>query len=837
MPPRAACAPRRVRVGIDPDLPEWRSVSAAIDLPERAQVVIVGGGVIGCSTAYHLTRRGITDVVLLEQGTLTCGTTWHAAGLVTQLRSTYSLTRLATYSARLFERLEDETGQSPGYRTQGSITVADNPERWEEVLRGASMGSMVGVRTRVLDLDELREFWPLIRTDDLVGALLVERDGQLSPVDTTMALARGARSRGAVILEGTTVTGLHTDGGRIRGVRTDRGDIGTGAVVLATGMWTRQLAATIGVNVPLQACEHFYVVTEPLAGVDASTPVLRDPGNYTYFKEETGKIMAGFFEPRGKIWHLDGVPPGSGFVQLPEDWDHVGPIFERSIHRVPALGNCGIQLFFNGPESFTPDGVFYMGEAPEVDGCFVAAGFNSIGVQTSGGVGWALADWVADRHPPIDLTSVDIGRALPFQADPAYLRDRIGESLGLLYAMHWPHRQYESARNRRLSPLHDRLDAAGAVFGETAGWERPNWYAAGGQERAYVYSYGKQNWWPNAGAECRAARERVGLFDQTSFAKFTVDGPDALAVLGWLSAAEVDVAPGCAVYTQWCNDRGGIEADLTVTRLGPARFLVVTSAATQTRDWALMRRACRGRDVVITDVTGDQAVLGLMGPRSRDVLGSVTAAPLADGDFAFSTARHLEVAGTEVLAMRMSYVGELGWELYVPNAGAVAVFDALVAAGEPHGLALAGYHAMDSLRLEAGYRHWGHDISPADTPLEAGLGFAVGWDKAADFRGRAALKAQRGRPLTKRLVQFRLEDPDLLVYHDEPILRDGEVVGCTTSGAWSHLEDRCLAMGYLDHDGGVTAGWVASGDFEIDVGGRRVPATASLRSFFRPRRR
>ena len=806
-------------------------------LPDRAQVVIVGGGVIGCSTAYHLTRRGVADVVVLEQGALTCGTTWHAAGLVTQLRATYSLTRLATYSARLFEQLEDETGQSPGYRTQGSITVADNPERWEEVLRGASMGRLVGVETRVLDLDELAERWPLIRTDDLVGALLVERDGQLSPVDVTMALARGARSRGAAIHEGVAVTGLMTGGGRIRGVRTTGGDIETDTVVLATGMWTRQLAATIGVNVPLQACEHFYVVTEPLEGVDATTPVLRDPGNYTYFKEETGKIMAGFFEPRGKIWHLDGVPPDSAFVQLPEDWEHVGPIYERSIHRVPALGDCGIQLLFGGPEAFTPDGVFYLGEAPEVDGCFVAAGFNSIGVQTSGGVGWVLADWVADRHPPMDLTSVDISRALPFQADAEYLSERIGESLGLLYAMHWPHRQYESARNRRLSPLHDRLAAAGAVFGETAGWERPNWYATGGQERTYAYSYGKQNWWANAGAECRAVRERVGLFDQTSFVKFTVDGPDALTVLNWLSAAEIDVDPGRAVYTQWCNDRGGIEADLTVTRLGPEGFLVVTSAASQTRDWARLRRGCRGRDVAIADVTEQRAMLGLMGPRARDVLGPLTGASLADEDFPFAAARHIDVAGVEVLAIRMSYVGELGWELYVPNSGAVAVLDALVAAGEPHGLALAGYHAMNTLRLESGYRHWGHDISPADTPLEAGLGFAVGWDKAADFCGRAALEAQRDRPRSRRLVQFRLEHPDLLVYHDEPILRDDAVVGCTTSGAWSYLEDRCLAMGYVEHPGGVTADWLAAGTFEIDVAGRRVPATASLRSFHRPRRR
>ncbi len=797
----------------------------------------MGGGVIGCSTAYHLTRRGISDVLVLEQGSLTCGTTWHAAGLVTQLRSSYSLTQLAAYSARLFEQLESETGQSPGYRTEGSITVADNAERWEEVLRGASMGTMVGVETRVLDMGELSEYWPLVRTDDLVGALLVARDGQLSPVDTTMALARGARDRGATIREGVTVTGLDARHGRIVGVQTDQGNIQTESVVLATGMWTRQLAATIGVNVPLQACEHFYIVTEPLAGVDSTTPVLRDPGNYTYFKEETGKIMAGFFEPRGKIWQLEGIPPNSSFVQLPEDWDHVGPIFERSIHRVPALGDCGIQLFFNGPEAFTPDGVFYLGEAPEVDGCFVAAGFNSIGVQTSGGVGWVLADWVADRNPPLDLTSVDISRAMPFQANPEYLRDRIGESLGLLYAMHWPHRQYESARNRRLSPLHDRIAAAGAVFGETAGWERPNWYAFDGQEKKYAYSYGKQNWWANAGAECRAVRQRVGLFDQTSFVKFSVTGPDAVVALNRLSAAEVDVEPGWAVYTQWCNDRGGIEADLTVTRLGEQRFLVVTAAASQTRDWARLRRGCRGFDADLEDITEQQAMLGLMGPRSREVLAPLTTASLADEDFPFAAACTIQVAGCEVLAIRMSYVGELGWELYVANRDAGAVFDALLAAGEPHGLALAGYHAMNTLRLESGYRHWGHDISPADTPLEAGLGFAVGWDKQLDFCGRAALEAQRPQPRSKRLVQFRLDDPELLVYHDEPILADQEVVGITTSAAWSYLEDRCLAMGYVHHPEGVTADWLAEGSFAIDVGGRRVPATASLRSFYRPRRR
>ncbi len=831
--------------GIPPESPPGAGAGAATShksLPSSAQVVIIGGGIVGCSVAYHLSLRGVTDVVLIEQGSLTGGTTWHAAGLVSQLKSTHSLTRLATYSARLFEALEGETGQATGFRTPGSISVAADAERWEEILRGASMAKTVGVETRVIDLDELSERWPLIRTDDLVGALYIPRDGFTSPVDTTMALAKGARSRGVRIIENLAATALQTQGGRVTGVQTEQGDVAAETVVLAGGMWTRQLASTIGVNVPLQACEHFYVVTERVKGLTPDTPVLRDPGNYSYFKEETGKLLVGFFEPRAKVWRLDGIPRDFSFDTLGEDWDHVGPVFERAAHRVPVLEDCGIQLLFNGPEAFTPDGVYYLGESPEVDGCFVAAGFNSVGIQSAGGVGWALADWIIDRHPPMDLSSVDIRRTFAFQSGRDYLNDRISESLGLLYAMHWPHRQYESARNQRLSPLHQRLDAAGAVFGETAGWERPNWYAFDGQERAYEYSFGKQNWHNNAGAECEAVRQRVGLFDQTSFAKFTVEGPDALAVLNHLSVAQMDVTPGRAVYTQWCNHRGGIEADLTVTRLGADQFFVVTAAAAQTRDWARLRRACEGRDVRIADVTERQAMLGLMGPESPKVLQALVEAPVADSALAFGSACRQRVAGIDVLALRMSYVGEMGWELYVDNAEAVALYDALVSAGQPHGLALAGYHAMNSLRLEAGYRHWGHDITDEDTPIEAGLGFVVNWDKECDFEGRAALEAQRGRARHKRLIQFRLEHPELLCHHDDPILRNGEVVGRTTSGMWSYLEDRCLAMGYVNHpdgpDGaGVTADWLAEGAFEMDIAGQLVGATAQIRSFYKARTR
>lgn len=800
--------------------------------------MVVGGGIVGASIAYHLARRGWSDVLVLEQNQLTAGTTWHAAGLVSQLKSTYGLTRLATYSAELYAELEAETGQATGYRTPGSISVASDPERLQELLRGMSMARTVGVDIRVIDMDELGERFPLAATDDLVGALYIPGDGIASPVDTTMALAKGARARGARIVEGVAVERVLTDGERVSGVELENGlRIEAEFVVLACGMWTRQLAATAGISVPLQACEHFYLVTEPLEGVERGMPTLRDPGNHTYFKEETGKLMIGFFEPRAKVWRLDGIPRDFAFGTLPEDWDHIGPVFERAMTRVPALGEAGIQLFFNGPESFTPDGLYHLGEAPEIDGVFVAAGFNSLGIQSAGGAGSVIADWIVDGHPPMDLSTIDIRRTFPFQSSTEFLGARTAESLGLLYAMHWPFRQFESARGIRMSPLHDRIAAAGAVFGEVAGWERPNWYAAPEQPREYVYSYGKQNWHPNMEAECRAVRTAVGLFDQSSFAKFRVTGPDALDLLDRLSANAVDVEPGRAVYTQWLNPRGGIEADLTVSRLGEREFVVVTAAASARRDWAWLRRAARGRDVELVDVTDDWAVLGVMGPESRRLLQRLTADDLGDAAFPFAAIRPVSLAGVTVLALRMSYVGELGWELYIPAPDAVAAYDAIVSTGGEHGLTHAGYHAMNSLRLEAGYRHWGHDVTDEDTPIEAGLAFAVAWDKPRPFIGREALAARRGTPPPRRLVQFRLEDPDPLLYHDEPIYRDGHLVGRTSSGMWSTTEQRCLAMGYVTAPGetGVTGAWLDDAAWAIEVAGERVAATPSLRSFYDPR--
>jgi 4-methylaminobutanoate oxidase (formaldehyde-forming) len=805
-------------------------------VPDRAQVVIVGGGIIGCSIAYHLTRRGISDVVVIEQGQLTGGTTWHAAGLVSQLKSSHSLTKLAEYSARLFEDLEDETGQATGYRTPGSISVASDNERWEELLRGMSMARTVGIEIRELELDEAQEMQPLLNIDDLVGALYIPKDGQTSPVDTTMALAKGAKAKGARIVEGVAVTDLTRDGDRIAGVNTEQGHIEAETVVLAGGMWTRQLAATAGIRVPLQACEHFYLVTEPIAGVHPDMPTVRDPTNYTYFKQETGKIMAGFFEPRGKIWNLDGIPRDFVFGTLPEDWDHVGPIFERAIHRMPTLGEVGIQLFFNGPEAFTPDGVYYLGESNEVDGCYVAAGFNSVGIQSAGGAGWVLADWIIDGHPPSDLSAVDIRRTFAFQNEPQFLEQRISESLGLLYAMHWPFRQYESARDQRVSPLHQRFTEAGAVFGEVAGWERPNWIATDGEKREYQYSWGKQNWVEASGRECFAVRNAVGLFDQTSFANFEVTGPDAMKMLNWMSCNEVDVAIGKAVYTQWLNDRGGIEADLSVTRRGMDDYLVVTGAAVANRDWNWLRRTARNYDVQITDRSDEIAMIGLMGPNSRAVLSQLTDQDLTNSGFPFGTSMQMTVAGIDLFAIRMTYVGELGWELYIANHDAVALHDALVEAGRDHGLTHAGYHAMNTLRLESGYRHWGHDITDEDTPIEAGLGFTCAYGKVGGFRGMDALLAQKAESVrTKRLIQFRLEDTERLLYHDEPITRNGEMVGRTTGGMFSYVEGKALAMGYVNNADGVTKEWLETGHFEIEVATDLITATPSIRSFYDPR--
>jgi glycine cleavage system T protein len=803
-------------------------------VPSHARVVIIGGGIVGCSVAYHLTKLGWRDVVLLERRDLSCGTTWHAAGLVGQLRSSHNLTRLARYGAVLYEGLEAETGQATGFRRCGSISVARTAERLIELKRGASMARCFGVEVEPISAGEAGKLWPLMRTDDLAGAVWIPGDGRTNPIDTTLALARGARNGGATIHENVRVTGVQRTNGAATGVSTDRGDISADVVVNCAGMWGREVGKWAGVNVPLHAAEHFYIVTEPMSGVTRELPVLRDTDGYIYVREEVGGLLMGGFEPAAKPWGMEGIPADFKFSLLAEDWEHFRVLMEQACVRIPTLESAGVRRHVNGPESFTPDNRYMLGEAPELKHFFVAAGFNSVGIASAAGAGQALAEWIVGGEPSMDLWDVDIRRFAPFQGNAHYLHERTKEVVGLLYAMHWPFRQPETARGVRRSVLHDRLAGRGGVFGVVAGWERANWFATGGVHASYAYTYGRPNWFPCAAAEHRAVREGVGLFDQSSLAKLLLQGPDAPAVLQRLCANDVDVALGRIVYTQMLNARGGIECDLTATRLADDTYLVVTIAAAATHDADWIRRGIAGARATLTDVTSAFAVLGVMGPRSRDLLARVTPADLSNTAFPFGTAREIEVGYATVRATRITYVGELGWELYVPTEFALGVHETLVAAGEDLGLLHAGYHAMDSLRLEKGYRSWGHDIGADDTPLEAGLGFAVALKNKDAFMGREALLRQRDRGLARRLLMFTLQHPEPLLLGDEPIWRDGVLVGRITSGAYGHTLGRAVGMGYVSHPDGVDEAFVRSARWELEIAIERVPAVAHLEPPYDP---
>ncbi len=804
-------------------------------LPKHTRVVIVGGGVVGASIAYHLAKLGWSDIVLLERKRLTSGTTWHAAGLVGQLRATANLTKLAQYTTSLYATLEAETGQATGFMQRGSLSIATNSERLEELMRGASMARIFGLDVHPVSPAEIKNYWPLLNVSDVVGGVHLPGDGQTNPIDTTMALVKGATMRGAKVFENVMVNSILTKDGRAVGVSTDDGDVLAEHVVIASGMWSRHLGASAGVDIPLQACEHFYIVTEAFPGLDANLPVLRDPDNCAYFKEDAGKLLLGAFEPNAKPWAVDGIPQDFEFGELPDDFEHFEPILEAAVKRLPALENVGIRKFFNGPESFTPDVRYLLGETPDVKSLYVAAGFNSIGIQSAGGAGKALAEWIVAGHAPMDLADVDIRRVQKFQVNKKYLKERVSESLGLLYAMHWPYRQYETARNVRTSPLHERLAAHGACFGEAAGWERANWFAPHGVKPQYEYSYGRQNWFVHSAAEHMATREKAALYDMTSFAKFLVQGRDAEEFLQGISANDMAVEPGRLVYTQWLNERGGIEADLTVTRLTETSFVVVTAGAAARRDLAWMKRHLPAdKHVFVTDVSSSEATLCVMGPNSRALLESVSGADLSNAAHPFGTARDIEVGYARVRAARVTYVGELGWELYIPTEFARGVFDVLIEAGAPFGLKLAGLHSLDSCRIEKAYRHWGHDIAEEDTPLEAGLMFAVKLDKG-DFIGRQALLKQREHGARRRLVQFLLKDPEPMLYHDEPIWVNGKMLGRTTSGAYGHFLGGAVALGYLPQGSDPLAEIIASARIEIEIAGRKIPASASLSPMYDPK--
>ena len=805
-------------------------------LPKQAQVVIIGGGVIGCSVAYHLTKLGWPDVVLLERRELTCGTTWHAAGLVGQLRATKNMTLLAQYTSELYATLEEETGQATGFKQNGSISVAPDKERFEELKRGASMAKCFGLEVEVITPKEAVEMHSLLNIDDLEGAVFLPKDGQTNPIDVTQALAKGAKMGGARIFEGIKVSGIQSRKGRVTGVNTDQGDITSEIVVNCAGLWGREVGLMAGVNVPLFAAEHFYIVTDEI-GLPSNLPVLRDPNGWIYAKEDAGKMLVGSFEPKSKPRHLQTIPDDFSFGQFPDDWEHFEPSMMNAIHRMPKLEDAGIQTFFNGPESFTPDNRYILGEAPELKKFFVAAGFNSIGIQSAGGAGKALAEWIVNGHPTMDWADVDIRRFHPFQVNSKYLEERTSEALGLLYAMHWPFHQPETGRGVRKSVLHDRLEKAGACFGEMSGWERVNWFAEAGTKPNYEYSYGRQNWFEFSASEHNAARENVALFDMSSFGKFLLQGPDTEKIMNRICANDVSVPPGKAVYTTWLNERGGIESDLTVTRLREDLFLVITAGASQTRDLAwLHKNISEDARTTVTDVTSGYTVLSLMGPESRNLMSKLTPDDLSNQAFPFGTGREIEIGYAKALALRMTYVGELGWEIYLPAEFAQDIYDKIIDAGADHGLKLAGMHALNSLRLEKAYRHWGHDITDEDSPLEAGLGFAVKFDKKGGFIGRdALLKQKENKVLKRRLVQFALDDPQPLLYHNEPIWCGGKILGDLTSGMYGHTIGTCLGMGYVSSEDGVSKEFLESNSFEIEVAGERYHARPSLTAFYDPK--
>ena len=808
-----------------------------VQLPPRARVVIIGGGVVGCSVAYHLTRLGWEDVVVLERKTLTGGSTFHAAGLVGQLRSSASITQLLKYSVDLYGKLEEETGQATGWKANGGLRLACNNERLAEIKRQATSAHSFGLEMHLLSPSEAKELWPMMDVSDLVGAAFLPTDGQASPSDLCQALAKGAKMDGAQIIEGCRVTGFDIRDGRVAGVQTELGDIECEIAVNCCGIWARECGRLANVSVPVQAMQHQYLITEPIEGVTADLPTLRDPDRLCYFKEEVGGFAMGGYELEPMPWTPpDGIPRDFHFQLLESDWDQFEGLFLQAVGRVPALENAGIRQLINGPEAFTPDGSFILGESPEVRGFFVGAGFNAYGIAANGGAGRALAEWIVGGEPSMDLWPVDIRRFGEHHRETKFLIERTTEATGKHYTMAWPSEEHESGRLLKTSPLYERLKSGGGCFGSKFGWERPNWFAPDGVEPRDEPSYGRANWFEHVAREHRHTREAVSLFDESSFAKYLLDGPDAEKALSWICANDIAVPPGRLVYTQLCNQRGGIEADLTVCRLAADQFYIVTGTGSAARDFNWIERNIPdGSDVELTDVSMATAVLGLMGPLAREVLTQATDADLSSDAFPFATLRELEIAGATVRTMRVTFVGELGWELHMPAESAGAVYDRLMELGQLHGIANAGYRAIDSLRLEKGYRIWGADVTPDHTPLEAGLGWAAKLKTDTPFLGREALEQQKAGRLAKRLAFFTVDDPEVVLLGRETIYRNGERVGWLTSGGFGHSVGQGLGMGYVRNADGVDRDFLLSGDYELEVACERVPAKLSLQPAYDPK--
>ncbi|MFL2685591.1 MAG: FAD-dependent oxidoreductase [Amylibacter sp.] len=806
------------------------------NIPGTARVVIIGGGVIGCSVAYHLAQKGWKEIILLERKQLTSGTTWHAAGLIAQLRASANMTKLAKYSQELYGNLEKETGVATGFKRCGSITVALTEERKEEIFRQAAMARAFGVDVEEISPNEVKNKYEHLNIDGVKAGVWLPKDGQGDPGNIALALAKGARNNGVNIFENTLVTGILTKGRRVSGVnwKTDNstGCIEADMVVNCGGMWGHEVGRMAGVNVPLHACEHFYIVTEPVKEL-TQLPVLRVPDECAYYKEDAGKFLLGAFEPISKPWGMSGIPKGFEFDQLPEDFDHFEPILEAACERMPILAEAGIQTFFNGPESFTPDDAYHLGLAPELDNFWVAAGFNSIGIQSAGGAGMALAEWMDSGSKPFDLGDVDISRMQPFQGNKKYLFERSKETLGLLYADHFPFLQKKTARNIRRTPFHYQLLNQGAVMGEIAGWERANWFADKGQKRSYEYTWKRQNWFENAAREHRSIRENIGMYDMSSFGKIRIEGRDATKFLNFVAGGQYDVEIGKIVYSQFLNNAGGIEADVTITRLTESAYLVVTPAATRLADQIWLSRNIGDFNVVITDVTAGEGVLAIMGPSSRKLLQMVSPNSFDNDVNPFGTAQEIEIGMGLARVHRVTYVGELGWEVYVSSDQAGHIFDTLFDAGQDLDMKLCGMHMMDSLRIEKGFRHFGHDITCEDHVLEAGLGFAVKTSKP-DFIGRDAVLRKKENGLDRRLLQFVLNDSEPLLYHNEPILRDGELVGHLTSGNYGHTIGAAIGLGYVPCKDETVSDILAS-NYEIDVAGSKIRADVGIKPIYDPK--
>ncbi len=804
-------------------------------LPTHADVVVIGGGIIGCSTAYHLARDHRKKVVLLEQNKLTSGSTWHAAGLVGQLRSSASITQVLKYSVDLYKKLEAETGLQTGWKMSGCLRFACSEDRWTEFKRLATTARSFGMEMHLLSPAETKKKFPLMDAGDLVGATFLPTDGQASPSDITQALAKGARMHGAMLVEGARVTGFDLDGHRVTRVRTTLGDIACEAVVNCGGMWARQIGEMAGVSVPLQAVKHQYVITERIEGLASDAPTIRDPDRRTYFKEEVGGLVFGGYEPNPQVWTTGNVPSDFEFQLFDDDWSHFEQHLEQALARIPALKNVGIKKMINGPESFTPDGNFILGAAPELRNFFVGAGFNAFGIASGGGAGWVLADWVARGEAPMDLWAVDIRRFSALHRDRNWVADRTLEAYGKHYTVGFPHEEYASARPRLTSPIYNELKSTGACFGSKLGWERPNWFAPSGVEPVDRYSMGRQNWFAHVGAEHRAAREAAVLFDQSSFAKFEVHGAKAAECLNWICANQIDKPAGYLTYTQMLNSRGGIECDLTVARLAEDHFYVVTGTGFRTHDFAwIADHIPEESRVRLSDVTEAYGTLSLMGPASRAILQSLTSHDVSSAAFPFGHVRAIEIAGIRLRALRVTYVGELGWELHIPISGMSAVYSAVMAAGVPHGLKLAGYRAIESLRLEKGYRAWGSDITPNDTPLNAGLGWAAKFKSNTDFLGRAALQAQAAKPLTKILATFTTDREDIVLAGRETILRNGAFAGYLTSGGYGYTVGKPIGLGYVRNAEGVSEDYVRSGNYDLIVANDVVRAKVHLVPLYDP---